>query len=289
MKYFLKKIIYFFIPIVIAIVVVSGVYYFKILKVGYKLKEIAQYKVLIMGDSQMQRLLPECIDEPTFNFASSGEHFYFTYHKLLQICKVENFKVEKVLLGISAHNFAPIYTALFDLNTPEGKKSLKSYLYFIPIIDSEFIKSNEILSKSMIQSIILGPDWGRVIRSKHLNPSDSLINISFNMHYKINSEHAESFKIQNLYIRKIYDLCKIHNIKLVYVSTPYHRGYKMKVEKRYFDMLANSVNQYKDIEYLNFLNSDIDSTQMADGNHLNFFGAKIITQRINNHLNKHLK
>jgi len=286
---FLKKIIYFFIPIVIATVVVSGVYFFTILKVGYKLKEIAQYKVLIMGDSQMQRLLPESIDEPTYNFASSGEHYYFTYYKLLRICKVENFRVKKVLLGISAHNFAPIYTALFDLNTPEGKKSLKSYLYFIPIIGYEFIKSNEIFSKSMIQSIFLGPDWGGVIRSKHLNPSESLINISFNMHYKINSEHAESFQIQNLYIRKIYDLCKTNNIQLVFVSTPYHRGYKMQVEKKYFELLANAVNQYKDIEYLNFLNSDIDSTQMADGNHLNYFGAQIITQSINDHLNKHLK
>jgi len=257
-----------------------GIYVYKSIVVNDNIRKIAQNKILIMGDSQMQRLLPECFDDKTFNFASSGEHYYFTYCKLSSLLQINDYKIEKIILGISAHNFAPVYSKLFDLTTGEGEKSLKSYLYFVDLKNTNFISSSDYFSKVMCEAVIKSPDWGGVIRSNARFPSDSVINISLKMHYSNSKFLVNSFRNQMYYLEKISELCKSKSVDLYLVSTPYHSVYTKNVSNEYFIMLSTALSKLKFDHYTNFINQYNDSV-MADGNHLNYIGAKLISQRIN--------
>lgn len=245
---------------------------------------IADYETLIMGDSQMQRLIAEDFDNKTYNFSSSGEHFYFTFNKLLKLTQNDNCGLKRVFLGVSAHNFAPIYSKLFQINSPEGEKSLKSYLYFINIFDSEFLKPEVFYKREMLKAIFSGPDWGGEIRSDSSNPSKSIIDISYNMHYLSDANDNETFKNQIFYLKKIADLCDANNIQLYIISTPYHPLYKQKVNKKYFNMLSDAIDRLVDVKYINFLDYKIETTLFADGNHLNVRGSKLITTEIKSYL-----
>jgi len=78
-----------------------------------------------MGDSQIQRLHGDAISSGAKNLASSGEHYYFTYQKLQTLVQNKNHSIDTLMLGVSIHNFAPVYNRLFSLDFSEGEKSLK--------------------------------------------------------------------------------------------------------------------------------------------------------------------
>ena len=82
MKAFVLKLLYFFLtPILFIGLLILVIYNINKLYVELELKKISEYESVIMGDSQMQRIKPNLFDVKTYNFASSGEHYYITYRK----------------------------------------------------------------------------------------------------------------------------------------------------------------------------------------------------------------
>ena len=131
MKKFAIKIVIFSIPALLFVLINFTYYHVKKSKTDSKLTALSEHPVLLMGDSQIQRLRGDYISQGAKNLASSGEHYYFTYQKLQTLVQNKNHRIDTLILGVSIHNFAPIYNRLFNLNFPEGEKSLKRYLYFM--------------------------------------------------------------------------------------------------------------------------------------------------------------
>lgn len=275
MKKFTIKIITFCIPALLFFILTLIFYHISKLKVDSKLKEFSEYEFLLMGDSQIQRLNGELMSKRTKNIASSGEHYYFTYNKLLTLVKNKNHKIDKVILGVSLHNFAPVYNRLFNIDFSEGKSSLKRYIYFIPLFDnSSFISSFDGLYRSVFSSIYSTPDWGGFKGSTNSNPNKEIINATFNMHFSIKQNEEKFSYSQRTYLYKVDSLCTHNNIDLILVSTPYHSRYKEKIDTEYFEFFSESLRKLNHRTHLNFIADKISPDFMSDANHLNKLGAE---------------
>jgi hypothetical protein len=238
-----------------------------------------------MGDSQIQRLRGDFISKSAKNIASSGEHYYFTYQKLRTLVHTKNHKIDSLILGVSIHNFAPVYNRLFNLDFPEGEKSLKRYLYFIRMFDeSGFLTTFDKVLKPTILGVYAAPDFGGFYESTNSNPNKEIINKAFKMHFSRKQNEAKFSDSQRDYLYKIDRLCTDNNIDLILVSTPYHFNYKEKIAPEYFDYFLESLKKLKHRRHLNFIEDKIASSFMSDANHLNKIGAKkyskIITEKL---------
>ena len=275
MKKFAIKIVIFSIPALLFVLITFTYYHVKKSKTDSKLTALSEHPVLLMGDSQIQRLRGDYISQGAKNLASSGEHYYFTYQKLQTLVQNKNHRIDTLILGVSIHNFAPIYNRLFNLNFPEGEKSLKRYLYFIRMFDdSGFLTTFDKLLKPAILGIYTAPDFGGFYESTNSNPSEEIINKAFNMHFSITQDEAKFSNSQRDYLYKIDRLCSENNIDLILVSTPYYFSYKEKIDRKYFNFFSESLKKLKHRRHLNFIEVNIAPIFMSDANHLNKLGAK---------------
>ena len=232
MRKFGISLLIFSIPALILVISTLIFYNFNKVKVDLKIKEISEYECLLMGDSQIQRLNGNFLAYNSKNVASSAEHFYFTYNKLLKFIEDKSHKVDKVILGVSIHNFAPVYNRLFDLNFPEGKSSFRKNLYFIPFFDNDdFINLRDLPISELIVGIYSGPVWGGFFESNYLNPKTETINKTFNMHFSIKKNEERYSNSQRRFLYKIDSLCSTNKIELILVTTPYHPIYKEQIQK----------------------------------------------------------
>ncbi len=274
MKKFVLNIVIFSIPTLLFFISALIFYSISKTKTVSKQNEFSECQYLLIGDSQIQRLRVESISKKTENIASSGEHYYFTYQKLLKLVHNKNHKIDKLILGVSIHNFAPVYNRLFNIDFPEGKKSLERYLYFIQLFDdSNFLTDFEHLLKPLIIGIFSTPDWGGFYESTNSNPNIEIINNAFNMHFSIKQNEEKFSYSQRTYLYKIDSLCTDNNIDLILVSTPYHFRYKEKIDTEYFDFFSETIRKLNHRYHLNFIDDKIDPSFMSDANHLNKLGA----------------
>lgn len=282
MNKFGLRIFIFSSPALVFVILTLIFYYFSRIKAESKFREISTYQCLLMGDSQVQRLNGELISQAVKNIASSAEHYYFTYNKLRKLVKYKNHKIEKVLLGVSLHNFAPVYNRLFNIDFPEGKNSFERYLYFITLSDNS--KFTNHLGQLPISNLILGiyskPDWGGDNESSNSNPTLKLIKRSIDMHFSIQRNENKFSYDQRTYLYKIDSLCLVNNIDLTLISTPYHSGYKDQVKPEYYDFLTETLSKLSNRNYISFLSDNTDGKFMSDANHLNKVGAKYYSEMI---------
>ena len=218
MKKFAIKIVIFSIPALLFVLINFTYYHVKKSKTDSKLTALSEHPVLLMGDSQIQRLRGDYISQGAKNLASSGEHYYFTYQKLQTLVQNKNHRIDTLILGVSIHNFAPVYNRLFNLNFAEGKKSLKRYLYFIRMFDdSGFLTTFDKLLKPAILGIYTAPDFGGFYESTNSNPSEEIINKAFNMHFSVTQDEAKFSDSQRKYLYKIDRLCTDNNLSLIHI------------------------------------------------------------------------
>lgn len=291
MKRLVVKIISFSIPAFLFFISTLTFYYVSKQKTNSKLKNLSQYQCLLMGDSQIQRLRGDIISKSAKNIASSGEHYYFTYHKLLTILQNENRKLNKIILGVSIHNFAPVYNRLFNIEFSEGKNSLKRYLYFIQIFsDSNFLTDyTQLIKPSIVSSVFSSAEWGGFKESNNSNPSEEIIDKSFNIHFSIKGNEEEFSYSQRKYLHKIDSLCSLNKIELIFVSTPYHQRYKDKIDAKYLNFFSETLKNFNHRYHINFIADKVDPSIMSDANHLNKLGAKKYSGIIETNINARMR
>ncbi len=282
MKKFILKTILFSVILLTLFSSILVFYCIRYIKVEKKQIDIAStYNTIIMGDSEMKRLSPIYFEGSAYNYSTIAEHYYFTFLKLQKLLSFENSKVDIVLLGVSVHNFSPLFQRYFDVNLPEGQSSFNRYMFYIDSIDNKFLKPGHYPNLKNIVYAVFGNQtfgWG-YNHSTSKNPENIVVETVLKHHY--NHDWNKDDLSQEYYLEQIVNLCNSKNIRLVFISTPVHQLYRENVENKYFDILANVINKYPHIEYQNYLKVNIDSKYMADGNHLNGDGGKIFAIQIN--------
>jgi hypothetical protein len=288
MKPFLKKVLlYIIIPIVGCHLVFFLAYKLISMQVDGRLQEIARKNsILIMGDSQMQKFSPDLIDGDAENVASSGEHYFVTYSKLRKMLAAKDHKIHTILLGVSLHNFAPMFVNHFDPDHVEGKITVQHQMFFYDLFDNEFIQPYKlILDKNFFLGVIKGPVWGHDVFTQS-NPDGRLLD--WEMKFIFDGTVKENLsQWQPFYLDKIVELCKQENISLVFVSSPVHQYYKSHVNPAYYQTLQKVLSDHGNLLHMNFLIDSTQSTYMSDVNHLNKEGAEVYTRKINLELKNH--
>lgn len=282
MKKFGYRLLIFGLPALIFVFTTLMFYYFTQLKVQSEAKRISEYKCLLMGDSQIQRFNSNLLNSGTKNIASSAEHYYFIYNKLLKVLQNKDHKVKTVILGVSIHNFAPVYNRLFDIRFAEGKLSLERYLSFIPSLNNnDFLNNARPPLYSVIKGVYKGGDWGGGTESNYSNPDTNTINRIFRMHFSIKENEEKYSQSQKKYLNKIDSLCLSHGIDLFICSLPYHPLYQNKIEEEYFEFFYQTISELKRYYHINFLLDIPKPDWMSDASHLNKEGAAIYSKKIN--------
>ena len=261
-----------------------SVYVYHKIKLNAKFEIIAtNYSYLIMGDSQTQRLSEDVFDKKTFNFSNKAEHYCFTYYKLKQLFSQETYNTKLILLGVSVHNFSPIYHKLVDLDKEEGLSSLKNFLYYLNIFDNEVFSSYDMISrKQFYQGVLEGPLKNRVIRSSMKEPKKEDVLKAIEMHFSKDGLD-KTVDNQAYFLRKIVELCKENKVDIFFVSTPIHNQYKENIPQKELEKFYQIVQKF-DVHQINYLDSVVPDSLMSDGNHLNIQGANyyggLISQEI---------
>lgn len=249
----------------------------------------ASHTTVIMGDSEMQRIPSDAVGDSAFNYAAIAEHYYFTYLKLRNLLAYPDSRIRTVILGVSVHNFAPIYSRFFDPESVEGGASFERFLYYLPYESNDFIdivSFHKLLLRKNLKLLHSDEDYG-YYESTNSNPSEEVIQNVLSRHYRIPG--TEVAYAQLVYLNDIIELCDREDVRLVMVSTPVHAQYRNGVDCKYYSILAYLINCHIDVEYQNFLHLDMDNRYMADGNHLNKEGGEMIGRMIADSLHVHAR
>ncbi len=281
MKRFIKEILLFSLPVFGFILFVWCYYLITLNKATSELERISQYECIIMGDSQMQRIKPSLFTCNTYSFASSAEHYYFSYQKIRKVLSCKDYKTRRIILGINPHVFAPVYSRRFNTEFPEGRENLLRFIYFLDLKSQDFLKAKDFLSLNFVKGVFSGPDWGGISTSFNNNPDSTIINTVFGDQYRIMSNESPYASEQMIYLSKIDSLCHANEIDLLLVSLPYHSAYYSKIDTYYIDIFEENVEVVKYAKHINYLDARVDPELMSDGTHLNSNGSDLYSKRIN--------
>jgi hypothetical protein len=240
---------------------------------------------LILGDSHAQNGIdPNFLNGNNFNFASSGETYFFCLQKLNFIL-ANNKKVNHLILTLSPHNIDKKIDSLWVIN--ENNFIAKTSSYFPLINFNEFLLFSRSLNPnytlySSIASSIASESIYQIERAAILKKSPFLGGFTPNekklepssVKPTISKGLSEFSEIQINYLNQIIDLCSKNNIPLTLINIPTFHGQELNTE--IFSKLKTPYS------YLNMgptFNNFPD--YFADSNHLNPTGAELFSKALN--------
>jgi hypothetical protein len=259
-------------------------------------------RTLIVGDSHLEKgLNPE--DLPgSASIAYSGETYFYTYFKLRHFLRF-NPAIRTVILGCGWHNFpgefnesrlfgdrAADYQAYFPLLDVEGTRVLRRWSpdYLVPLLLFDFglpIGIYKYDNKALLKGILRHPlsmtdipFYGGHKGSQVAGP----INRKRLMeHYAFTSStlELEISSITVVYFRKIIELCRKENIRVLLVTTPVHKGYRDGVPIKaisYFNGIIAEMTMLHGIQYIDLSTFPLPNSSFRDADHLNRRGASAV-------------
>ena len=264
----------------------------------YFLKLRNNIVVVFAGDSNIECAVNDNIIANSLNIAEGGEAYLYTYVKLKSLLKY-NKQISTIILGFSFHTLDTTYQNkwLYSDNFVIAKN--KSYNYLLEKPEKSLIFSKN--QKSYLQGIrdCTVENTITIARSffsnnlsnfggyLYLNRDKLYENIKM---YDSAAQPVFSFQVgknQMKYLTLISDLCKQKRIQLILLNAPKHSSYT--------NSFNYNINDYG-VEISRLLNNDslLDLSRMklpdscyADKTHLNYRGAKIFSEFLNEKINSH--
>jgi hypothetical protein len=240
---------------------------------------------LILGDSHAQNGIdPNLLNGNSYNFASSGETYFFCLQKL-NFLLAHNKKVNHLILTLAPHNIDKKIDSLWVIN--ENNFIAKTSSYF-PIINfKEFLLFSHFLNPdytlySSIASNLASESIYQIERAAILKkspflggyaPKEKKLELS-STKPKASASVSEFSEIQINYLNKIIELCSNNNIPLTLINIPTFHGQELNTE-----IFSKLKNPYSYLNMGSLFNNFPD--YFADSNHLNPTGAEVFTKALN--------
>lgn len=252
-------------------------------------------QVLFLGSSHAYRgINPEYISFPSYNAAYISQSIDLDYEIIMKY-KNEFSNIKYIVLPIS-------YFTLFG-NLSNGKESWreKNYCIYYDICSSKDIKNHfEILSSNLKTNIEKFSIY--YINKKSIITTDingygvfkgtSDLNESGKEAAKRHTKENFSLYETNLsLLNKIINYSENKKIDLILYTPPAYIAYRDNLKKKQLDLTISTIEHLarkeSNVFYLNFLESnDFTSKDFYNADHLNEVGAKKLTLKINNFINK---
>jgi len=292
MERFLKKGVIF---ITILIVYMAPNYFINLhfIKADLDLPGLSKSNILIAGDSATQRALNPVYMDSAFSIADHSEPYYITYWKIKRILKQYN-NIETIIIGFATQNFTALqdYKLSADRWTGEFLNKIYPIEEFDSIPDIEINRSK--YYKVLMRKMCIYPeryhyDWlGKYENSNrnHISDYETIIN---NIYF-YNGKNAGISRNEENSLKKIINLCKKKNIKLILISCPVTNNYLERVPVNfieYFNQLKNDLIR-EGVTVWDYRNMTIEKSKYLNSNHLNEYGAKMFTPLIADRLKDHI-
>ena len=289
MNYFLKKLLeftLFFISIFLLISISINFSNNLILK-NIKLKK--NIKHLIIGDSRTQ-IFDDSILDDCQNIAQGSESLYFSYLKLDKLLK-SNQSIKNVYLGVSYHSFS----SYFDEYT-FNSNVVSNYFFILPYKDKiDFILNDDINIKGLIKNFFIKGVSNIVSKKKsyighsYIHSSDrkpTEKSIQLRISKQFTTENSLNYSNLNiLYFDKIVKLCYKYDVELFILNTPTHSLHHKKTPKKYINKYLDLTSNIDNHHMIRFENILKDEMFLPDGDHINKFGANIISFKLKTFIN----
>ena len=96
-----------------------------------------------------------------------------------------------------------------------------------------------------------------------------------------NRQRQREIRRKTLYLKKIVALCKTNKIKLVLINPPITRDYFKKIPPKFISNYYTTIAELKgNVEFWDFHSLALEKKCYGDADHINSYGAKILTQKI---------
>ncbi|MGV8813804.1 MAG: hypothetical protein ACOH2D_06800 [Gelidibacter sp.] len=89
--------------------------------------------------------------------------------------------------------------------------------------------------------------------------------------HNINLSRKKTSNYDILYLKKMIELCKKNNVKVVFVRSPYHEKFIGRKYESLFQMYRKE--NFENIDFLDCKDFEIENFEFADLQHLNYKGA----------------
>jgi hypothetical protein len=279
-----------------------------------KIKDI---NILLMGDSHTRYAInPEYVNN-SFNYASSSENYFMTYHKLLTIINNDKCNLSVLVLGIGIHSLLKsyeIFTKPMNANSWYWKEYIKinehevyvddfnihdkisqlieSYFPFIgqgsELIEFISLDEKKRIKKYNGNEIELIDGYKRTSEkfSERKNPNKLAIKA---VEHQLNHSY-DLFEFLFSYFLKIIDLAVDNDITVVLIKFPISQEYydyaKSFVDvEEYYNEIYSEIYKYNQLYLLDYQKYFFgDNKNMRDSQHLNIYGAEIFSKMLYNDL-----
>lgn len=241
--------------------------------------------ILVVGNSHLEYSLDDAIIPQTFNIAQSGSGYFYSYLKIREIAN-RNQQIDTVILGYSYEDFSNYRVNWFSGDETIKFKMRDHFFLFTSKDYFELFNSNprSVISNTpqvtihSLKVLLKGyPYLGGYVHSDRNKLKESFK--KYVPDYYINSTNKIP-KYQDIYLLKIYDYCKDHNLKLILLNSPVHPVMDKDLEANknlYCDFAAKNMPDATLINYSNYFKKDI---YFSDISHLNDLGAKIFSKHL---------
>ena len=150
--------------------------------------------------------------------------------------------------------------------------------------------------KNYLPLISYHNSWKRLLNIDTVNPHvvnaekgykrNIDVNPSYNYDYMRLNNKSQRIPNDNFeYLEKIIDYCKKNNIKLVFMAFPSQKSWNYKKHEKMEEISAFYNIEYINLNLIDELNIDWKTETKDFGSHLNFYGAKKVSNYIGEYLN----
>ncbi len=308
MKKFIKKIIFFSLPLLICAALIEAAlrsipndYLFK---KQYLDSYSSEIETLILGSSHsFYGLNPDYFSSRTFNAGYIAQSLKYDY-EILKKYKDIFYEIKTIILPIS------YFSLYYDLESDHESWRVKNYILYYDLKSSSKLKNySEVLSnkgstniKRLINYYISGESnisctasgYGKINNFAETVGLIETGKIAAKRHTKNNIYSKANVKIFNqniLILNSILDLCKERNIKVILFTPPAFHSYIKSLNNEQLNITVKTTKEicskYNNCIYKNLLNDEnFTELDFYDADHLSERGAEKLSRLINHKINE---
>ena len=243
-------------------------------------------KILILGDSHVQKSLNPCFFNAAKNISQSAEPYFVTYWKLKKLLHT-NKTIDTLLLGFSFHNIS----AFNDKKLIDPSWSSEMFYRIYPIEEFETLNGIEIdfweYFKILAREMCLYPKKNHINyigcygNSRRSDISDYNTSIKRHFYYNNNNVGISTTSID--FLNKIITLCRDSKINNILITSPLHKEYLKRIPSNFtqeYLKLKNELTTNNGVPVLDFSSIVLNDTCFLNSDHLNESGARIFSNMV---------
>lgn len=288
-----------------------GLFILSDLLLKQRIKQVLQIrddiKIVFAGDSKVEAAVDDSLIANSINIAQSGEAYLYSYVKLRSLLEYNN-HINTVFIGYSLHNLIQSTEKLWLFNNEFVIEKIKTYNYLLNGSEKYFIIKNNpgaylkgiFLSVLNNFSIYLKSFNSKISNERiinfggyqYLNRDKLKEDIKRRENLKINSsteQLQEKGVFQEKYLKMISQLCRQKSVKLVLLITPEYKYQAPEFNDENKNILTSVNNLLAQDSLLDLSAFYLPDSCYGDVSHLNYKGAKIFSQYLNEKLHSNQK